>query len=146
MKFSNANFLKRLVWEPASSGDLYPHLYNGSLDIKDIESFELRDSSNKEPSSQKCIGLSEAQVIIRQYMSSLVGAKFNEDFPWLLEERQITAEHVSWAFSGLSWSRNQSKYLTGALVSQDIVDLGPAEWGEYSVDCQGVIRAEYFSE
>lgn len=116
------------------------------VDSKDIESFEVRDSSNQEPSSQKCIGLTEAQVIIRQYMSSLVGANFNEDFPWLLEKRQITAEHVSWVFSGLCWSRNQSKYLTGALVSQDIVDLGPAEWGEYSVDCQGVIRAEYFSE
>ncbi len=43
VKFDNIDFLKRLVWEPASSGDLYPHLYNASLSIDEIDSFEVRE-------------------------------------------------------------------------------------------------------
>jgi uncharacterized protein (DUF952 family) len=41
VKFSDPSFLKKLIWKPASSGDLYPHLYNASLLTKDIESYEV---------------------------------------------------------------------------------------------------------
>jgi uncharacterized protein (DUF952 family) len=42
VKFNNVDFLKRLVWEPASNGDLYPHLYNTALSLDEIDSVELR--------------------------------------------------------------------------------------------------------
>lgn len=43
VKFDNIDFLKRLVWEPASNGDMYPHLYNSSLSIDEMNSFEVRE-------------------------------------------------------------------------------------------------------
>ncbi len=43
VKFSHIPFLKRLVWEPASDGTLYPHLYNGPLNFDEIESVEMRE-------------------------------------------------------------------------------------------------------
>lgn len=43
VKFENVDFLKRLVWELASNGDLYPHLYNASLSIDEVASFEVRN-------------------------------------------------------------------------------------------------------
>lgn len=43
VKFDNIDFLKRLVWEPASNGDLYPHLYNASLSIDEMANFEVRE-------------------------------------------------------------------------------------------------------
>ena len=42
VKFSNDDFLKKLVWEPASNNDLYPHLYDTPLSIDEMDSFEVK--------------------------------------------------------------------------------------------------------
>ena len=36
IEFSQAEFLESLVWEAASNGDLYPHLYESRLEIEGV--------------------------------------------------------------------------------------------------------------
>jgi uncharacterized protein (DUF952 family) len=42
VRFDSLDFLNRLVWEPASNGELYPHLYRTPLSIHEMHSFEVR--------------------------------------------------------------------------------------------------------
>lgn len=41
VKFSAPNFLKNLTWEPASSGELYPHLYDAVLLLDQMDSYHV---------------------------------------------------------------------------------------------------------
>ena len=45
VKFKEKAFLKKLKWEKASNGDLYPHYY-GFLSIQDVNGFEEKNSVN----------------------------------------------------------------------------------------------------
>lgn len=43
-KFSKPSFLQQLVWEEASSGGLYPHLYDSALHFVDVDSYQVLES------------------------------------------------------------------------------------------------------
>jgi uncharacterized protein (DUF952 family) len=40
-EFADPSLLKKLKWEPASNGDLYPHLYGESLVFSGVKKFAL---------------------------------------------------------------------------------------------------------
>ena len=41
VKFIRTEFLNKLLWEPASNGDLYPHLYSVPLYFNEMDSFKV---------------------------------------------------------------------------------------------------------
>ncbi len=42
IEFADPRFLSSLKWEPASDGQLYPHLYGAALNYTDVKNFQKR--------------------------------------------------------------------------------------------------------
>lgn len=43
LKYSHPKFIARLKWEPSSSGEIYPHLYNSPLLLEEMECYLIKE-------------------------------------------------------------------------------------------------------
>jgi len=89
---------------------------------------------------QQCITRSDAQKILKSYLSPLIGQVLSEDFPWVREDGALLSKEIAdSAVASLTWDSKSFSY-ESTWVVEDYCAPGASCWGWYTVDCSGRIE------